>query len=110
MFLYFHFSLCDVWVDSKGTMLADRLTKIEDAADAFGNHVICSSKAAVAAAVAVAALFGKKSPRFLSKEMLTVPDAEQAVDDLDTLEAPTCPTLAICSKIKIPKIPVMQST
>lgn len=60
MFLYFHFSLCDVWVDSKGTMLADRLTKIEDAADAFGNHVICSSKAAVAAAVAVAALFGKK--------------------------------------------------
>ena len=42
MFLYFHFSLCDVWVwDSKGTMLADRLTKIEDAT--FGNHVRQSS-------------------------------------------------------------------
>lgn len=67
MFLYFHFSLCDVWVDSKGTMLADRLTKIEDAADAFGNHVICSSKAAVAAAVAVAALFEKNPYDFFRR-------------------------------------------
>ena len=94
MFLYFHFSLCDVWVwDSKGTMLADRLTKIEDAT--FGNHVRQSSFDGLC--------LKKCEPRFLSlKEMLTVPDAEQAVDDLDALEAPTCATCNLtCSQCRL---------